>query len=324
MANPIDGTGRRALLLGGGGTIGTYVARELLAMGAEVDNVGLEESPITHARLRNCKGEVTAAFLEDFLRDRTYDAVVNFLHYPVAETYIAHHVLLAPKTAQEVFLSSIRAVGDAVHPVTEEAPLVLDLIEQGAVPDDPHFVQTDDYGLSKGRCERYLNLVSKARNFTIVRPMISSSARRLDLVLYTFQEVVAYAAEGKTLYLPEICREKTAGIEWAGNTGKLLSGLLFRKECLGQTYLLSTGHSMTWETVAQVYGELLGLKYAWIPMEEYAARGLRCGQALTYDRAYDRRADNRKVLAATGLTAADFTPFKEGIRQELRTLGVQI
>lgn len=319
-------SGKKALLIGGGGTIGTYVADELLRNGAYVDNICLEDHVSDNERLTYFKEEVTTDFLRDFLSDRHYDAVVNFIHYTVPEDFIAHHMLIAPKTGQEVFLSSIRAVGDALHPISEESPLILDLIDDGRFVGCPEvdvkrFLETDNYALSKARCERYLRFVSKYRNWTIVRPMISSSERRLDLIQYTFHDVVDYARDGRIMYLPSLCKNNVAGLEWAGNTGKLLANLLFKDECLGETYLLSTGHHMTWEYVANVYSELLGLKTEWLPTAEYIKKTCKGGSPLFYDRGYDRFSDNSKVLRATGLTASDFTPFEEGIKRELEKLG---
>lgn len=314
-------SGKKALLIGGGGTIGTYVAKELLNKGASVDIICLEDYCSDNERLTYFKEEVTTEFLRTFLSERYYDAIVNFIHYTVPEDYIEHHMIIAPKTDQEVFLSSIRAVGDALHPISEKSPLILDLIDEGQFADDPVFIAKDDYALSKARCERYLKYVSKQKNWTIVRPMISSSDKRLDLIQYTFHEVVDYAKEGKIMYLPDLCKEKVAGIEWAGNTGKLLANLLFRSECLGETYLLSTGHHLTWENVAEVYTRLLGLRVEWVPTDVYRAKTGKGGSPLFYDRGYDRFSDNSKVLAATGLENSDFTPFEEGIKRELISLG---
>ena len=307
---------KKVLLIGGGGTIGTYVANELLEKGSSVDIICLEDYISYNPKLRYFKSNVTTDFLKGFLADKFYDAVLNFLHYPVPEDYIQHHMLIAPKTAQEVFFSSIRAVGDAQHPITEEAPLILDLIEKGEFT-DPVFIERYDYSLPKARCERYLKQVSKYKNWTIVRPMISSSDKRLDIIQYTFHEVIEYAMQEKTMYLPLICKDSIAGLEWAGNTGRLIANLLFKEKCLGETYMISTGHSMTWETVANVYKELLNLKTEWIPTEEYISKTSKGGFPLYYDRGYDRRVNNSKVMRDSGLTEDDLTPFKEGIKSEL-------
>lgn len=41
---------------------------------------------------------------------------------------------------------------------------------------------------------------------------------------------------------------------------------------MGQTYMLYTGHRMTWENIANIYSELIGLKVEWVPVGEYTAK----------------------------------------------------
>lgn len=312
---------KRVLLIGGGGTIGTYVAQELLEKGCYVDIICLEDYVSDNERLRYIKAEVTLEFLKDFLSDKYYHGILDLIHRDITEDYINFHMLIAPKTDHEIYFSSIRAIGDAQHPITEEAPLILDLIEEGSFTDEK-FIANDYYSQTKARGERYLRQVSKYKNWTIIRPMINTSEKRLDIVLHTFHQVVELAKAGEVMYQPEICRNMVAGLEWAGNTGKMIANLLFKEECMGETYMLSTGHSMTWEDVANVYTDLLGVKVEWVSTEEYCEKTGKGGFPLYYDRGYDRKTDNTKILEATGLRPEDFTPFKEGVRIELEKLGV--
>lgn len=311
---------KKVLLIGGGGTIGTYVAKELLEMGCSVDIICLEDYHSTNEKLRYFKAEVTLDYLKMFLADKYYHGILDLLHHNVPEEYIAFHMEIAPKTDHEVFFSSIRAIGNAQHPITEEAPTILDLIDSGDFT-DPDFIAKDAYSLSKSRCERYLRSVSKYQNWTIIRPMISTSDKRFDIIIDTFREPVNYAKEGKILYQPDNCRHRIAGIEWAGNTGKMIANLLFKPACMGQTYMLSTGHRMTWEDVANVYTELIGLKVEWVSVEEFMQKRNKGGWGIMYDRNYDRDVDNSKILRDTGLKPEDFVPFKEGIRIELKKIG---
>lgn len=320
MNNVIDYNNKKVLLIGGGGTIGTYVAEELLKKGCAVDIICLEDYTSDNEKLRYFKSNVTLDFLKGFLADKHYNGILDFIHHDVPEDYIAWHMVIAPNTDHEIFFSSIRALGDAQHPITESAPRILDLIESGEFTDKA-FIEKDAYSLSKSRCERYLNSVSKYRNWTIIRPMINTSEKRFDIVIDTFQLPVEFAKSGEIMYQPDICRDKVAGLEWAGNTGKMIANLLFKEECMGETYMLSTGHRMTWGDVADVYAELIGLKVEWVPVEEYTAKRNKGGWGIMYDRNYDRAVDNSKILAATGLTAEDFVPFKEGIRRELKKVG---
>ena len=72
----------------------------------------------------------------------------------------------------------------------------------------------------------------------------------------------------------------------------------------------------TWGEIADIYTELMGLKFDWTP-----ASFSHDTWHWKYDRAYDRAVDNSKVLKATGLNADDFKSIKDGIRIELKKLG---
>lgn len=316
----INYSDKKVLLIGGGGTIGTYIAKELLDLGSSVDIICLEDYISDNEKLRYIKAKVNADYLKGFLEDKHYDAIANLLHYDEPEDYIQVHTIIAPKTDHEIFFSSIRALGDAQHPITETAPTILDLYERGEFTDEA-FVERDRYSMSKARCERYLRQVSRYKNWTIVRPMINTSDKRLDIVQYTFDEPIKYAKEGKTMYIADHVRNNVAGLEWAGNTGKMIAHLMFKSNCMGKTYLLTTGHRMTWGDVANIYTEFLGLKVEWLPREEYLKRFGDYRFPLEYDRAYNREGDPTLVLKDSGLTPNDFTPFKEGVKLELKKLG---
>ena len=96
----------------------------------------------------------------------------------------------------------------------------------------------------------------------------------------------------------------------------ILANLLFKKDTIGEAYTISSGQNLKWGEVADIYTELLGVKFEWAPADypEYLWQW-------KYDRAYDRAVDNSKVLAATGLTAEDFTSIRDGIITELKKLG---
>ena len=79
---------------------------------------------------------------------------------------------------------------------------------------------------------------------------------------------------------------------------------------------MSTAQGLTWGEVADLYTEILGAKFEWVPADfPHDAWQWR------YDRAYSRPIDNSKILAATGLKPSDFKSVREGIEIELRKLG---
>lgn len=181
-------------------------------------------------------------------------------------------------------------------------------------------MKSEDYAVPKAICEKYLREESDTKNWTVVRPIISFSDKRFDLVTVSGHEIIDAARSGKTVILPEAAKNLTAGLDWAGNSGKLIANLLFKKECLGEAYTVSSGQNLTWGEVADIYTRLTGVNFRWTDTEEYVSTG-HGGNGLFYDRLYDRAVDNTKILKATGLNKDDFTSIEDGIKIELNNIG---
>ncbi len=308
---------KKVLLIAGGGTLGTYAAKELLRLGCDVDVICPEEKISDNEHLKFYREYATIEFLEKLFEKNRYNGIVNFLHYKKVEDYKPYHKLLSENTDHLIFLSSYRAYADLQHPITEEAPLLADVIK-----DDEEFLRTEDYALPKAACEKFLREESETKNWTVVRPVISSSDKRFDLVTISGHEILDAAKEGKTLLLPEATRNITAGVDWAGNTGRLIADLLFKEGVFCQAYTVSSAQNLTWGQVADIYERLTGAKFKWTTTEEYINSG-HGGYILKYDRLYDRKIDNSKILKATGLKKDDFTSLEDGIKIELEKVRAQ-
>ncbi len=208
---------RHVLLIAGGGTLGMYTTKELARLGDQVDVICLEDNLSTES-IHFYKDRVDIAYLTAFLENRHYDTIVNFLHYTNAEAYAPYHTLLTAKCDQLIVLSSYRVYADLQHPVTETAPLL------GDTSTDTEFLEKETYAMGKTRCERYIR-AQEAKNWTIIRPVISFSARRLDVIMHSGHTVVEAARENRTLLVPMGAKEMHAGLDWAGNSGKLIAHL---------------------------------------------------------------------------------------------------
>lgn len=305
---------KKVLLIAGGGTLGRYTAKELLNKGCAVDVICLEDYTSNNPKLCYYKAKADLNYLTEFLKDKYYDGIVNFIHYYVPEMYKPVHKLLTSKTDQLIFLSSYRVYAESKQPLTEEAPFLADVVE------DEEFLKSEDYAVPKAICEKYLREESDTKNWTVVRPIISFSDKRFDLVTVSGHEIIDAARSGKTVILPEAAKNLTAGLDWAGNSGKLIANLLFKKECLGEAYTVSSGQNLTWGEVADIYTRLTGVNFRWTDTEEYVSTG-HGGNGLFYDRLYDRAVDNTKILKATGLNKDDFTSIEDGIKIELNNIG---
>ena len=306
---------KKVLLIGGGGTLGTYTAKELLRLGHCVDIICLEDHVSDDERLTYYKEYATVEFLEQLFAKTYYDGIVNFLHNKNYKDYPPLHALLSRNTDHLIFLSSYRVYADLQHPITEDAPQLIDVIK-----DDPLFLEEETYAMSKSRSERFLADNPYPKNWTIVRPVISFSSIRLDLIMTGKPEILNAKREGRKILLPLSAKNLTAGLDWAGNSGKLIANLLFKKETIGQAYTISSAQNLTWGEVADIYTDVLGVEFEWTA-EDYRSDKMDELYRWKYDRAYDRCIDNTKVLAATGLTSADFKSIREGIIIELNKLG---
>ncbi len=304
--------GKSVLLIGGSGTLGEYTMQELLCLGcAHIDVISLEDLASDDSRVTYYTGDAMEyAFLETFLSNRHYDGIVNFLHYANPNIYPIVHHLLMKRCDHLIFLSSYRVYADEQHPITESAPKLLDVLT------DTVFLQNEGYAIPKTWCEHYM--ASTAENhWTVVRPVISFSKRRFDLVTHTGAMLLEKMAAGETVPLPIGAKDLVAGLDWAGNSGKLIANLLFKPAAFREAFTVSTAQNLTWEQVADLYADVFGLVYEWVPNEVYLEATNRFNfDAFQYDRMYNRLMDNRKILQVTGLTAADFTPIKEALHIE--------
>jgi len=269
--------------------------------------------------LRFFQGEATSEYLAKIVTDNHYHGIVNLIHYPDVEAYKPIHRLLTANTDHLIFLSSYRVYADEQHPVIESAPMLLDVSE------DEHFLANEKYALAKARAERWIRQQKEITNWTIVRPVISFSERRFDLVTRSGRYVIDCVAAGKKVTLPQRSRNLTAGLDWAGNTGKIIANLLFKECALGQAYTVSSAPNLTWGQVADIYEKVLGADIEWIDSDAYLQE-MGPGDpywTLVNDRFFDRRIDNRKVLAATGLKKEDFMTIEYGLKEELKRLNEQ-
>ena len=313
--------GKRVLLIAGGGTLGTYVAEELLRLGAFVEVICPEEKVSHDERLSFVQSLATDELLSELFSKKHYDGIVNFIHYEDVEEYKRIHPLLIGNTDHLIFLSSYRVYANEQHPVTESAPRLTEVVS------DPEFLENEKYAVPKARCEDFLRSSSNGDPWTIVRPVISFSDRRLDLLMYSRHKVLSAADKGEELLLPNSVRDYTAGLDWSGNSGKLIANLLFKEEALGETFTVYSGHGMTWGDVAETYSRVTGVKIRWCDEAEYLAfhKSILEKPASTYmwkyDRLFNRDVDPTKILRVTGLTPSDFLSVEEGLRREIKKIG---
>ena len=304
---------KKVLSIAGGGTLGTYVTQELKSKSVKVDVICLDDYE-NEEYVTYYKEDATYDFLQAFLQDKEYDAIINFCHYVNIKEYEEIYRLLSRHTKQIMFLSSYRVYADKQHPITEDAPTWLD------TDVDEIFIKTENYAMPKLKCESFLKGCPN-KNWTIVRPVISFSDKRFDLYTYSGMQVFMSIENNQKLILPIDAKNITAGLDWSGNTGKIMANLLFKENTLGETYTISSEQNITWGELAEIYHRVMGVEYDWVSMEDFVRYGFELfesgwGWELKYDRIFDRTINAQKVLKAANMNKPDFTSIEDALKLE--------
>lgn len=244
-----------------------------------------------------------------------YDCVVDFMLYNTMQ-YAERFETLLGGCGHYVQLSSYRVYSDLEIPTRETSPRLLDVSE------DREFLAAEDYSLYKAREENIVR-ASRFRNWTVVRPAITYSKFRYQLVTLEAPILIRRAFEGKPVLLPESAMDVEATMTWAGDVAKMFAGLVCNPAAMGECYSLCTAEHRPWRTVAEYYRDLAGLRYETVPDEVYLSMQQWPSAAvyqLRYDRCLTRIMDNSKILAAANLRQEELTPLYEGLRRELSAL----
>ena len=309
---------KRVLLIAGTGTLGASAYPELVKLGYRADVVSLEDYKSVTPRLEFIRARADLDWLKGFFAERgRYAAVVDFIHTPDVELLKRRMDLILAHTDQFVYLSSYRTYADRDRVVTEETPQWLDVTK------DPKFLAEDDYAIPKAKGERYLTSLG-TRNWTIIRPIISFTHFRLDLVTVGAYAILHRTAAGKRIPLPAEVRDKHCGVTWGGNTGLLIAHLIGKDEALGEAFTLGVDEGLTWGDVAKCYEELAGARFEWIPAKDYleiaTPNGYMDQQMIWTDRNLDRTVDFSKVMRVTKLPRERFMCCRDAIAHELAYL----
>ena len=315
----------RILVLGATGAMGKYLVPYLLYMGWVVDAVAMDEFPLVHKNLRSIAMSVPEDnddAIDELLKNE-YSATVDFLIYHKTENFKRRMVKFLDNTDHYIYLSSYRTYANEEHPIKETSPLLIDVLPPEEIAKNP-----GDYSLYKAEGERVLRAVGK-KNWSIIRPAITYSVGRYQLVTCEANVVYTRAMAGKTVLLPDAAMGVQATMSWAGDIAKMIARMILNPAAYGETYTVSTAEHREWREVAEYYGKLIGLKYQTIPTEDFITIMANPARAngeigarwqLCYDRLFDRIIDNSKILTLTGMKQSELMPLYDGLKLVLEGL----
>lgn len=307
---------KRILVIGATGAMGQYLVPELVKRGCLIDAIAAEDkvSDLPGVRYFKINAHDRIAMMQ-FYADRIYDGIVDFMIYGSGTLPYALPMHLS-KTAHYIYLSSYRVYDGLDIPVTENARRLIDN------PALPLLTNSDDYSIAKARGENILRGIGQ-KNWTIIRPAITYSLMRYQLVTLEAPDTVGRAFAGKKVVLPEQARNVQATMTWAGDVAAMIASLVLDDKTLGETYSVCTAEHRTWAEVADYYKDICDLQAVWVDQEDYnrmrAADPWDCGARwqLMYDRLFDRIMDNSKILAVTGMKQSELKSLYDGLKLEI-------
>lgn len=311
---------KRILVMGGTGAMGRYAVPELLRLGFIVDVVALDTPHITHENLHSViANAMDDAWLKECITATRYDVILDFMSYKLPE-FKARAELFLDNTDQYMFLSSCRVYANEEVPVKETSPRLID-----ASKDEEYLkLFENEYSLFKAAEEDVL-INSGRKNWTIILPATTYSTGRAQLVTLEAGTFVTRALTGKPVVIPIQAKDKPATMSWAGDVGVMIARLAGKEEALGEKFIAATSEYNTWGEIAEIYRELIGLKYEWVDKEVYLKIMSKNPEQISpfvryqleYARLFDRITDNSKILRVTGMKQEELTSFYDGMKKEL-------
>jgi nucleoside-diphosphate-sugar epimerase len=307
---------KKVLVLGSTGAMGQYLVPLLAASDYQVDSVSCDDAAGTlPANVRHIKADVKAGDTLLRLLDNQYDGIVDFLIYTSVE--LPYWLpLLVNNTEHYIYLSSYRIYDDKERPIKETSPRLIDSSE------DILLRNSDDYCIYKARGENILHSFAK-KNWSIIRPAITYSLLRYQLVTLEAPNTVGRAFAGKTVVLPEQAREVQATMSWGGDVAQMIAKLLFNPKAPGETYTVASAEHHSWGEIAEYYKDICRLEALWVDKEDYLriiSPDACCPNArwqLDYDRLFERIIDNSKILDATGMQQSQLSKLYDGLAREI-------
>jgi nucleoside-diphosphate-sugar epimerase len=296
------------LILGGTGAMGVHLV-QLLAD----SNV---ETVVTSRKLRKLEkvsfiqGDAhDISFLQSVLTGR-WDAIVDFMVYTTQE-FKERVNLLLNATSQYIYLSSARVYAESVSPITESSPRLLD------VSGDKDFLSTDEYSLTKARQEDILRL-SGRNNWTVIRPYITYSERRLQLGVFEKEEWLYRALHNRTIVISIDINSRLTTMTFGLDVAKGIAELIGNPKALGEIFHITATESCSWEKILSVYLRVLEKHLGHKPrvlligLEDFwKIRKVR--YPVLYDRLFNRKFDNSKM--AQYLDVASFSKIETGLEK---------
>lgn len=303
---------KKALFIGGTGTISTAIVRRL----AKKDNWDVyvlnrgNRTEVIPEGVNLIKADINdEADVLSKIGDTVFDCVCEFIGFTVPQVERDHR-LFKGRTRQYIYISS----ASAYH-----KPAASYVITEGTALANPHW----QYSRDKIACEEFLMTKYKEENFpvTIVRPSHTYDERNVPLGVH--------GKNGSYQVIKRILEEKPVIIQGDGSslwtvtwnddfaTGYI--GLMGNPHAIGEAFHITSDETLTWDQIYQTIADTLGkpLHAYHVSSEFLSAAGDKYGfdfeGSLTGDKSVSVVFDNSKLKRAVPSMATN-TCFADGVK----------
>lgn len=234
----------KVLILGGTGAMGTPLVKLCLDAGYETFVTTRKDKKSDNERLHYIIIDAHSSKFEEYVRDKSFDSIIDFMVYTEAELQKRIDLLLSC-TKQYCFLSSAR-VFDNAEVINEESPRLLDFSS------DEEYLATSEYSLAKAREENIL-FAAANKNWTIIRPYITYNDERLQFGFFEKEDWLFRAVNGKTVVLPADLMKKNTTLTFGGDVAYCIFKLIGHPGAVGECFNVTSDEHLTWKSVLDCY-----------------------------------------------------------------------
>lgn len=288
---------RRALFIGGTGTISTAIIRRLSEdpmWEVYVLNRG-NRTDVIPSNVKLIKADINdEADVASKIRDLQFDTVGEFIGFTVPQVERDYR-FFAGKTKQYIYISS----ASAYHKPSRGY-----VITEGTTLSNPHW----QYSRDKIACEEFLMRKYREEGFpvTIVRPSHTYDERNVPLGVHGkkgFWQVIKRIIDGK----PVIIQGDGSSlwtVTWNGDFAVGYTGLMGNPHAIGEAFHITSDESLTWDQIYKTIADVLGkeLKVYHVSSDFLSAAGDKYGfdfeGSLTGDKSVSVVFDNSKLKRA--------------------------
>lgn len=250
-------------------------------------------------------------FITSLFVDTKYDAIVDFMHY-TPKIFEQRLPIFLTHTNHYFFLSSCRVFLPTDNAITEDSIRLLDAVL------DKKYLSTDEYALSKARCENIL-YKQEAKNWSIIRPYITYNEDRLQLGMFEKEVWLRRALSGKRIVLTKDMAEKRTTLTSGEDVAKIIMRIIENKACMGDAINIVSNESILWKDCLNIYLNVVEAKTGKRPDVVFDNNSYRLARIigntykLKFDRLSNRMFNNNKINELFGNYT--FEPAKIGLER---------